>query len=206
VKFIVGEANSVNCGGTQGVSDVFGSALWALDTLLEVAKLNASQWNMHGGPHNVYSPVQSKPPFQSLQIMPVFYGMWAVSVATANHSTLLQANVQSSSPLIKIHCLRETKGQRATRVVVIHKDLQLTDEALVTVNWSGNSATATLERLVAPSIKSSYGISFGGLTFDGTGDGMPVGTRVREEVPLLQGTFSFKLTKGSAAILTIQSV
>ena len=55
VPFVVGEANSVSCGGLRGVSDVFGAALWALDFLLGCAALNASQVNMHGGPHNAYS-------------------------------------------------------------------------------------------------------------------------------------------------------
>ena len=37
IPVYIGEGNSISCGGAAGVSDVWAAALWALDTLFEVA-------------------------------------------------------------------------------------------------------------------------------------------------------------------------
>lgn len=44
VAFHIGEGNSVSCGGAAGVSDVFGSALWAVDVLFSMSVINVTRW------------------------------------------------------------------------------------------------------------------------------------------------------------------
>lgn len=207
VAFRVGEGNSVSCGGVRGVSDVFAAALWALDTLLEVAALNTTQYNAHGGPHNAYSPVHVTPPALAPTAMPVFYGLWAASVATANASTLLAADVSGAPPLVRVHCLRETAGALARRVVVVHKDANGTDAAVAVVAppaACGPAARARLSRLSASNVADSRGVSFAGLTLDGVLDGRPVpGGPPDKELTCVDGIFAFTVWRGTAAILTI---
>ena len=57
VAFVVGEGNSVACGGIAGVSDTFASALWALDFLSELSKAGVTLVNIHGGADVIYSPI-----------------------------------------------------------------------------------------------------------------------------------------------------
>ena len=45
IKFRVGEGNTVSCGGAPGVSDVFASALFSLDVMMETAAIGVDQWN-----------------------------------------------------------------------------------------------------------------------------------------------------------------
>ena len=45
----LGEGNSASCGGYPGVSNVFASALWALDDLYNLAGIGMRGFNYHGG-------------------------------------------------------------------------------------------------------------------------------------------------------------
>ena len=53
------ETNSASCGGFPGISDAFGSALWALDYGLQMAYSNFSGALFHVGGQNVYYNVGS---------------------------------------------------------------------------------------------------------------------------------------------------
>ena len=211
LPFRVGEGNSASCGGRDGVSNVFGTALWALDTLLEVAAVGVSQWSFHGGPkaRDMYTAISfpGLPGSAVPDVRPLFYGMWAATQATANSSSSWAAQVSSSNPQIKAHALRDAAGA-TTRVVLVHKDLNATAAADVEVAVGGGSAaTASLLRLVVAGNDASAkaGVSFAGQTFDGSEDGTPRGQRVAESVPLVGGRYAFSLPPRSAAILEIQT-
>jgi hypothetical protein len=55
----IDEANSVSCGGVQGVSNTFGSALWATGYLGQAMAAGAAGINLHGHPLSCtgYSPL-----------------------------------------------------------------------------------------------------------------------------------------------------
>ncbi|KAJ7343161.1 hypothetical protein DFH08DRAFT_702361 [Mycena albidolilacea] len=46
---VVGEFNSVSCSGKENVTDIFGQALWVIDTTLYAASLNVSRVHLHQG-------------------------------------------------------------------------------------------------------------------------------------------------------------
>ncbi|KAJ6525730.1 hypothetical protein B0H19DRAFT_589203 [Mycena capillaripes] len=46
---VVGEFNSVSCSGKENVTDIFGQALWVIDTTLTAAALNVSRVHIHQG-------------------------------------------------------------------------------------------------------------------------------------------------------------
>ena len=58
IKFRVGEGNTVSCGGAPGVSDVFASALFSLDVMMETAAIGIDQWNCES---SAFAP--PRPPF-----------------------------------------------------------------------------------------------------------------------------------------------
>ena len=212
LPFRVGEGNSASCGGRDGVSNVFGSALWALDTLLALAEVGVSQFNFHGGPkqgdHYTAISFPDLPNSTTPAVRPLFYGMLAATVATANGSSAWAAGVDSTNSLIKAHALRDAAGT-TLRVVVVHKDLAAAAAADVSVLPAAGAAaappTATLLRLLAAGNNATarFGVSFAGQTFDGSTDGLPLGERVAESVPLVGGRYAFSLPPRSAAILEI---
>ena len=210
LPFRVGEGNSASCGGRDGVSNVFGTALWALDTLLEVAAVGVQQWNFHGGPkaRDKYTAISfpGLPGSTVPDVRPLYYGMLAATQATANLSSSWAAQVTSSNPLIKAHALRDAAGA-TMRVVLVHKDLNATAAAAVEVSVGGGvgAAPASLLRLVVAGndATAKAGISFANQTFDGSADGTPQGQRAAESVPLVGGKFAFSLPPRSAAILEV---
>ncbi|KAJ7709588.1 hypothetical protein B0H17DRAFT_998910 [Mycena rosella] len=46
---VVGEFNSVSCSGKPNVTDIFGQALWVIDTTLYAASINVSRVHIHQG-------------------------------------------------------------------------------------------------------------------------------------------------------------
>jgi hypothetical protein len=74
------ETNSVTCGGTKGVSDVYASALWALDYTLLLANAGIVSAEFHGGLSGcgAYSPLC--PNAGGLAARPVFYGLLAAAI------------------------------------------------------------------------------------------------------------------------------
>ncbi|KAJ7594707.1 hypothetical protein C8J56DRAFT_1012852 [Mycena floridula] len=46
---VVGEFNSVSCSGKANVTDIFGQALWVIDTTLYAAAINVSRVHLHQG-------------------------------------------------------------------------------------------------------------------------------------------------------------
>ncbi|KAF7311470.1 Glycoside hydrolase family 79 protein [Mycena kentingensis (nom. inval.)] len=48
-ELVVGEFNSVSCSGKPNVTDIFGQALWVIDTTLYAATLNVSRVHLHQG-------------------------------------------------------------------------------------------------------------------------------------------------------------
>jgi len=57
--FLMFETNTASCGGFPGISDSFGSALWALDYGLQMAYSNFSSALLHVGGQNVYYNVRA---------------------------------------------------------------------------------------------------------------------------------------------------
>ncbi|KAA0148020.1 hypothetical protein FNF29_06964 [Cafeteria roenbergensis] len=205
VPFVIGESNSVACGGQEGVSDVLGSALWALDFLFEMASINASMVNFHGGPRGIYPPIKfantsaGMPP----TVQPLYYAMRVFSEVTAAESRLLSVNVtQTTNSQVRVWALQ---GVGKTVFVVIHKDPSAAGPAAVSLSKLETSEpdTAQLGTLSAPGgATAKSGLVWVGLTWDGTTDGTPSGQRTTTSVKRsAAGTFDFSVEPASVAVL-----
>ncbi|CAE6489353.1 unnamed protein product [Rhizoctonia solani] len=85
-EIIMLESNSVSCGGLDGVSDTFGSALFAIDNALQLASIGFSQVFFHSGggaaKYNAFSvPPGNRTSFQQWTVGSTFYAMLAISEA-----------------------------------------------------------------------------------------------------------------------------
>lgn len=166
-----GEMNSAYHSGKEGVSDTFASALWATDTLFEIAKAGGSGADFHmsqgnDGLNGYYDPV-SYTAGTTLKVQPLFYGMWMFGRAIQNHGHLVTVDYKTSAN-VKLWGVEDKGG--VIRLVVLNKDLQR--DAKIDIALPGYGK-AEVVRLAAPGASAKDHVSFGGETFDGSKDGRP---------------------------------
>jgi hypothetical protein len=163
LQFRLTELGSASCGGVPGVSDSFASALWAPDAMFELLRAGADGINVHIRAEAVNGAFAISRAGQLLA-RPLLYGM-----------ILFDRTVGAGGRLLS---LREVAG-RALRVAAWAvrapghvSRLLLLDEgassARVVVRLR-RSATATTQRLVAPSIAARSGITLDGQWLGGDG-------------------------------------
>lgn len=224
LDFVVGEGNSVACQGSPGVSDVWASALYAVQAGLDATAANITGYKWHGLGYAVdaayYQPVfydttrLREPGWDAVQPRPLFLGLWAFSEAARPGSVPLRAtaSITGAVPprLLPAWALRSPDGARVT-VAVLHKVDSDGDAppAAVTVvpatPCTPGTDVATLVRLLPGpgGLSARGGCSYANLTFDGTTDGVPAGVRAAERVPCgAGGAYAFAVPPASGAFLT----
>jgi hypothetical protein len=200
----VDELNSAACEGKRGVSNTFASALWALDTLFQMARVGVDGVNIHTLPGSKYQPfalTRVRSVWRG-RVEPEYYGMLMFSEAAPPGSRLLAL---SGSPGGQIRAWATRAPDRRIRVVLIN------DHALqrryVAVRIAGMSRPAALSRLSAPSIAATKDVTVGGRTFGPiTGTGLLRGQPRQIAVVPVEGTYVVRLPPGSAAMLTFPPV
>lgn len=95
-SFVIGEFNSVSCGGRANVSNTFGQALWLLDTTLYAASINVSRMYVHQGapPSSRYSlwyPVASQS--GPIKVFPSYSAYLFVAEAIGHSRSLHLSNI-----------------------------------------------------------------------------------------------------------------
>ena len=187
IPFVLGESNSVSCGGKRGVSDTFATSLWAPHFLAELSKGGAQRVNVHGGPLEIYAPVRFKS--SSLLVEPLYYGMLAFAELTANHSRWLAHTQSAAAPGFVAHATVNADGD--VKVLLIAKDLaqagtgpRAVSVCLGSIEPSLVGGAARVFALTAPSVNSTSSdeVTYAGQTFKGSLDGKPVGGRVHSSV------------------------
>lgn len=185
--YIVGEGNSISCGGQIGISDTFAATLWAADILLNFAAIGVTRWNFHGEPSGGYSAVwYNNPDVDDAEVKALYYALWAVNTLIARSAQVVNVTtLATTNTYVKVWSVVDSQG--AQRVMVVHKDMFSTGPATVTITLPAgvtNGGSAVLSRLLPgpQGINSTSGLSFGGLTFDNTGNGVPVGTPTHDSI------------------------
>jgi hypothetical protein len=200
LTFRLDEMNSASCSGKKGVSDTFGAALWVLDTLFNLAKVGVDGVNIHslpGAAYELFTFQKTSSGWQAF-VHPEYYGMLLFSQVFPPGAQLLPVNVNPSG-LVKVWATRSKDFQ--TRVVLINKDP--TTSYTVQVQVPGFTSQAQLERLEAPTVFSTDGVTLGGQTFgDETTTGSLPGTQQTETVNPVLGNYTVTLPPASAAVLT----
>lgn len=198
------EINSASCGGTDGVSNTFASALWGADIMFNMVNVGVRGLNFHSG-ESYYTPFlfrnfknSSGKYVYTPTVKPLYYGMLLFAKAASNKARLLPINFQSSS---NVKVWATIDSHNVVRVVAINKDMDASGNAKIQL--SSPRLNGSLVRLTAPSASASMGITIGGQTFDGTTNGNPVGTYASDVVTPSNGVYIFSLPATSAALLTI---
>jgi len=160
VPAAITETNSVTCGGTRGVSDVYASTLWALDYTLLLAGTGVTGGDFHGsltGCGN-YAPVCMVG--SRLAAQPVFYGMLATRLVGAGQFLAL-----TNQDPANLRAYAVASGTRLTLVLDDVQDPAANGPTTVTVNL-GRAYHQGQQILLASSgtggLSARTGITLGG--------------------------------------------
>jgi len=198
----VDELGSVNCGGVHGVSDTFASALWALDTLFQLARVGVSGVNFHTFPNAAYEPFSFSRASGTWQasVKPIYYGMLMFAQAVGPGSQLLNGS-GSAGTGVDVFALRTPR--QPLRVVLIN--YRTSGARTIAVRVPVKAATVTLEWLRAPSVTSTTGVTIGGQSFGAeTSTGTLPAAPTQQPVSPTHGHYAVTVPAASAAILTIR--
>jgi hypothetical protein len=167
-----GEMNSYSGHGAAGVSDVFASALWAIDFMLTTAEYGSAGVNFHGGGQNMdgnlctngvasctkpflYSPIDEVDS-QVTAAAPLYYGMLLVS--RAGTGKMLATSAQAGTLNFTGYTVAPADG--TTNVILVNKDATTGVNATVDIGAAVTEADATY--LQAPSLDAMNGATFAG--------------------------------------------
>jgi hypothetical protein len=163
LPFRIAETNSIFNEGQPGVSDIFGSALWGLEFMFQLASAGAQGLNFHTGDAKAYTPIvpgaRDRPAAR-----PLYYGM-LMFIETMRDAVLVSARLVAPDLNMAAFAARTTDG--TLRVCLINKDLE--QSARVEIDTGQQFERAALLRLTAPSAESISGVTLGDSAVDDFG-------------------------------------
>jgi hypothetical protein len=198
--FRVDELNSVACSGKRGISNTFASALWMLDTLFAMAQQNVTGVNIHTLPSGAYRlfTVHRSSGRWSATVAPVYYGLLMFTRAAPPGARLLDITTRGSGD---VRAWATGGAGALIRVVLINDSARRTHT--VRVQLPGAAGAATLQRLRAPRLQSTRGVSLGGRSFaDPTASGVLASARP-QRAPHSGARYTVVLPPASAALLSV---
>jgi hypothetical protein len=193
LPFVLTEFNSVTCGGLPGVSNTFATALWAPDAAFELLRTGAVGIHLHARQYAINDPFTFDR--DGVVVRPLLYGLILFARTLGPNSRLVALRLHSdAAPHLKawavevrgdiLHVLLLNKGAITRRVAL---DLPAT-------------APATVERLLAPSVRSSSNVTLGGQWLDS--DARWKGRAVRTVIVPTHHLYEVGLPAYSAALVT----
>ena len=187
------EMNSVTCGGTKGVSNTFATALWAPDALFELIRAGTEAAFVHVRPPLVnmaFSLTRT-----GLTARPLLYGLALFSRMLGPGAELMPLHLAAPTSLhLKAWAVRTS--DRVMHVLLLNKG----DRSLLIGLRLPLTGTATYQRLSAPRVASTAGVTLGGqhLTRAATWGGRPITRRLIGPTNRL----SIAVPRYSAALVT----
>jgi hypothetical protein len=195
LRFRLTELNSVTCSGRPGVSDTFATALWAPDALFELLRTGVDGVSVHVRTNAINAAFT--PTAHGLWARPLLYGLILFASTLGPNAQLLHSRVHATGSLrLKAWAVR-VRGD-VLHVLLIDKSNR---SAAVDLHLPA-VGPATVERLLAPSVRSSSGVTLAGreLGEDGRWQG-----RLTRQI-MHPGPHGYELTiaAASAVLLSVQ--
>jgi hypothetical protein len=198
LPFRLDELNSVACAGRFGVSNTFASALWALDTLFNLADIGVDGINFHTLPGSAYELATYHYAGGSWRafVHPEYYAALMFDEAAPPGSTLLSLTAPAGP--LKVWATRTPSG--TVNTVLINKSM--TDAQTVQLTLPG-STSVSVEWLTAASAYSTSGVTLGGQTFGAqTTTGVLPSPPQTTSLDALLGTYTITIPPASAALIS----
>jgi glycosyl hydrolase family 79 len=216
LPFALTETHSLPAPGIPGITDVFGSALWALDFNLLSASNNISRVHMH---QTTDSRSASWQPVRTVaggpQTMPQYYGQVATAAMvgqTVEHPTNILSIPSGDSDTAIYSAYMHSQLARVMVINMIPSPQALGKNRQVSTYYFQTplqcQGNATVSRLTAPGHDTTTGVSWDGYAYEADlGQGRP--QRVQsvtrgETISVGQfGSFKVDVPHSSAAMITL---
>jgi hypothetical protein len=197
VPFRICEANSFYGGGQPGASDVFASALWALDFMWVMASGGAAGVNLQTGFNHLdfvsyYAPIGNDADGR-VSVTPEYYGMLAF--AQAGGGNLLALDYDTGGVNLTAYAVMGDRGQLA--LTLINKDQNADADVSITLDRTYRKASAL--RLDGRALDSRDDVTLGGAAVAADGRWRP--TRI-ETLTMAGATCDIRMPTASAAVVT----
>jgi hypothetical protein len=189
------ELNSVNCGGRDGISNSFATALWAPDALFALLRAGVDGVNLHVRADAVNAPFAIAG--GELNARPLLYGLIMFARALGPRARLVRLTAQRPRSL-NLGAWAVRVGRNTLHVMLIDKSGR---SARVSLRLPA-TADATVQRLLAPSARSLTGVTLGGRSL--APDGSWRGTAQVQTVVPGRGGYVVGVRDQSAALLTVR--
>ena len=194
LPFVLTEFNSITCGGLDGVSNAFATALWAPDAVFELERAGVKAVHLHARQTTINDPFRFDGP--RFVARPLLYGLILFARTLGPDARLVQTQLGSPSPRhLKVWAVKV--GRRRLHVLLINKGPQRLHVSL----QLPATAPATIERLLAPSPSARQGVTLGGQRLDH--DARWTGPRVIEVLRRAHRRYAVVLPRYSAALLSV---
>jgi len=198
VPWRITECNSINNGGKYTVSDTFGSTLWGLDFMWQVAINNGQGVNFHGGDAGAYSPIVFYS--QNTTVRPLYYAFLAFKYGTDN--SIIVPTTINGTPKYKCSAYSCKKvGSVSPVITLINKEF--TQTLTFKIQLTKNATTLHIARLSAPSISATSGVTFCRSSVNSSNGTFQVGATEDIAVGGLS-TFYVTMPAASAAVVTVE--
>ncbi len=193
LPYRITESNNIYGGGKKGVSDVFASALWALDVMWTIAENNGEGINFHDGDNLYYSPVLVQN--GELKASPEYYAMLAFKYGSEG-GTIIPTTISNPDYCSAYAC---AKADGTYTLTLVNKDEK--NNYSFTVQLNKTASAIQVARLTAPSVTATTGTTFAGaiVNADGTFE-----TKTTEQYSVNGKSFVVNMPAGSAAVVTVQ--
>jgi hypothetical protein len=205
LPFRADELNSVSCGGAWGVSNTFASALWALDTLFHMAQVGVDGVNIHTFAGARYAPfafLHTRSGWRA-HVEPMYYGLLTFARAAPPGARLVRTHAPpTAGDALRTWATRARDG--TLRMVLINDSPRRTLTLAIRPPASGPDAT--LERLLAPRLGATHGVTLAGQGFGPvTATGTLSGVQRIDTMEPIQNRYVVTVPPASAALITIPS-
>jgi len=201
----VTEINSAICGGLRGLSDTMAAALWGTDILFGLAETGVRNVNFHTWTGSIYGPIEflRRDGRTVAKVRPLFYALLLFNRAAPRGSRLLAVGPNPPDSKLKTWGTIDREGTR--RLVVINKDTKTARKVILKLPEE-TAKVATVERLLAPALRSQNNVTFGGRGWGGeTADGKIKGKRRIERIDVGDGSVRLVVPRGSAALIQVRA-
>ena len=191
--FRLGEANSFYNGGAPGISDAFGSALWALDFLFANAAAGAQGVNFHGGGNPLgYTPITDNGT-QPLIVRPVYYALDLFARAAVGD--LVPVSVTGGSATLSVRAVRTATG---FCIVLVNTSRTRAEDVVLLLPPALGQAEPFV--LSGPSVDATTGTALNGAPIGSDGSWQPLAVPA---LPLSGGRLEVPVPAGSALLLRV---
>ena len=162
----VTESGSYSGGGIIGISDAYGSGLWALDAMFTMAVNGDQGINFHGGGFSPYSPVVDGNSPGVIEVEPEFYALGMMDMVP-DGGNVVPATITGGAASINFSAYGVNYSAGLDGALLNNKEVNDTVSATVTLGT--NVASVGLFQMTAPQLFSTNQFTLGGASISTNG-------------------------------------